>query len=314
MPKRRETSFELPSIDDLFSTQEMRDEAKMSKIQDIPISEIDDFPDHPFKVLENEDMMQLVESIQQRGVLTPAVVRKKEDRRYEMIAGHRRKHACMLAGLETIPAEVKELDRDEAVIYMVESNLQRSVILPSEKAFSYKMKLDAMKRQAGRPKKNDVPLAQNLRGKTSRQLLGEQMGESQDQIRRYIRLTELIPEIIDMVDEGKIALRPAVEISYIPKDLQEELYETMQCEQCTPSFAQAVKMRKLLAEEKLTPEVIYAILQEEKPNQKEKIVLRDAKVRKLIPKNIPLSKTEEYVIKALEYYGRYRERQERESR
>ena len=314
MPKKKEQSFELPSLDDIFSTQEMRDDEKLRKVRDIPIELIDDFPDHPFKVIENEDMMELVESIRNRGVLTPTVVREKEDGRYEMVSGHRRKYACQLIGLETIPAEIKELDRDDATIYMVESNLQRSVILPSEKAFSCKMQLEAMKRKAGRPKKNDVPLAQNFRGKSSRQILGEQLGESQDQIRRYIRLTELIPEILQMVDDGKIALRPAVEISYFPTDLQQDLLETMEVEDCTPSFSQTVKMRKLLAEDKLTPEVIYSIMQEEKPNQKEKIILRDDRVRKLIPTSIPRAKTEEYVIKALEFYGRHRERQNRESR
>ena len=314
MPKKKEPSFALPSLDDIFSTQEMRDDEKLRKVRDIPIELIDDFPDHPFKVIENEDMMELAESIRNRGVLTPTVVREKEDGRYEMVSGHRRKYACQLIGLETIPAEVRELDRDDATLYMVESNLQRSVILPSGKAFSCKMQLEAMKRKAGRPKKNDVPLAQDLRGKSSRQILGEQLGESQDQIRRYIRLTELIPEILQMVDDGKIALRPAVEISYFPAELQQDLLETMEVEDCTPSFAQTVKMRKLLAEDKLTPEVIYSIMQEEKANQKGKIVLRDDRVRKLIPTSIPRAKTEEYVIKALEFYGRHRERQNRDNR
>jgi len=314
MPKKKEASFVLPSLDDIFSTQEMRDDEKLRKVRDIPIELIDDFPDHPFKVIENEDMMELAESIRNRGVLTPTVVREKEDGRYEMVSGHRRKYACQLIGLETIPAEVRELDRDEATIYMVESNLQRSVILPSEKAFSYKMQLEAMKRQGQRTDLTSVPVAQKYHGKTSRQILGEQVGESQDQIRRYIRLTELIPEILQMVDDGKIALRPAVEISYFPAELQQDLLETMEVEDCTPSFAQTVKMRKLLVEDKLTPEVIYSIMQEEKPNQKEKIVLRDDRVRKLIPTSIPRAKTEEYVIKALEYYGRHRERQNRDSR
>lgn len=314
MPKKKEPSFALPSLDDIFSTQEMRDDEKLRKVRDIPIELIDDFPDHPFKVIENEDMMELVESIRNRGVLTPTVVREKEDGRYEMVSGHRRKYACKLIGLETIPAEVRELDRDEATIYMVESNLQRSVILPSEKAFSYKMQLEAMKRQGQRTDLTSVPVAHKYHGKTSRQILGEQVGESQDQIRRYIRLTELIPEILQMVDDGKIALRPAVEISYFPADLQQDLLETMEVEDCTPSFSQSVKMRKLLNEDKLTPEVIYSIMQEEKPNQKEKIILRDDRVRKLIPTSISRAKTEEYVIKALEFYGRHRERQNRDSR
>ncbi len=314
MPKKKEPSFALPSLDDIFSTQKMRDDEKLRKVRDIPIELIDDFPDHPFKVIENEDMMELAESIRNRGVLTPTVVREKEDGRYEMVSGHRRKYACQLIGFETIPAEVRELDRDEATIYMVESNLQRSVILPSEKAFSCKMQLEAMKRKAGRPSKNGAPVEHNLKGMKSREVLAQQIGESSEQIRRYIRLTELIPEILQMVDDGKIALRPAVEISYFPVDLQQDLLETMEVEDCTPSFAQTVKMRKLLVEDKLTPEVIYSIMQEEKPNQKEKIVLRDDRVRKLIPTSIPRAKTEEYVIKALEFYGRHRERQIRDSR
>lgn len=314
MPKKKEPSFTLPGIDDLFSTQEMRDEARATKIINIAITEIDDFPEHPFKVIENEDMLQLKESIEQYGVLTPAIVRKKEDGRYELIAGHRRKYASILAGKKEIPCEVKELSRDESIIFMVDSNLQRSVILPSEKAFSYKMKLEAMKRQGKRTDLTCAPVEHKLHNAKARDVLAEQMGESREQIRRYIRLTELIPEILQMVDEGKVALRPAVEISYLPKELQRELYETMNMEDCTPSLAQTVKMRKLLAEEKLTSEVICSVLQEEKPNQKEKIVLRDERVRKLIPKSIPLSKTEDYVIKALEYYGRYRERQNKENR
>ena len=314
MPKKKEASFVLPSLDDIFSTQEMRDDEKLRKVRDIPIELIDDFPDHPFKVIENEDMMELAESIRNRGVLTPTVVREKEDGRYEMVSGHRRKNACQLIGLETIPAEVRELDSDDATLYMVESNLQRSVILPSEKAFSCKMQLEAMKRKAGRPSKNGAPVEHNLKGLKSREVLAQQIGESSEQIRRYIRLTDLIPEILQMVDDGKIALRPAVEISYFPVDLQQDLLETMEVEDCTPSFAQTVKMRKLLAEDKLTPEVIYSIMQEEKPNQKEKIVLRDDRVRKLIPTSIPRAKTEEYVIKALEFYGRHRERQNRDSR
>ena len=314
MPKKKEPSFALPSLDDIFSTQEMRDDEKLRKVRDIPIELIDDFPDHPFKVIENEDMMELVESIRNRGVLTPTVVREKEDGRYEMVSGHRRKYACQLIGLETIPAEVRELDRDEATIYMVESNLQRSVILPSEKAFSYKMQLEAMKRQGQRTDLTCAPVGHKLRGKTARDILAKDTGESREQIRRYIRLTELIPEILQMVDDGKIALRPAVEISYFPAELQQDLLETMEVEDCTPSFAQTVKMRKLLVEDKLTPEVIYSIMQEEKPNQKEKIVLRDDRVRKLIPTSISRAKTEEYVIKALEFYGRHRERQNRDSR
>ena len=217
----RKSDFTLPTLDDLFSTQELRDDAKLSKIRDIPLELIDDFPDHPFKVRDDEDMIQLVESVKERGVITPATVRQKEDGRYELISGHRRKRACELAGFEALRCEVVDLDRDAATVLMVESNYQRSQILPSEKAFAYKMRLEAMKRQAGRPsKENSVPVAQNYEGKTSRELLGEQVGESQDQVRRYIRLTNLVPELLDLVDEGKIKMRPAVELSYLDEDSQ----------------------------------------------------------------------------------------------
>ena len=229
MARSRETKIELTAYDDLFQTDESREEAKLSKIRDIPISEIDEFPDHPFKVLMDEDMEQLVESIKRNGVMTPATVRLKEDGRYELISGHRRKKACELAGLETLKCEVKELTRDEAIIVMVESNLQRSVILPSEKAFAYKMRLEAMKRQAGRPpKENASPLATNLSKGRSDEELGELVGESKDQIRRYIRLTELVPEILQMVDERQIAFRPAVEVSYLTEEQQYTLLEAME--------------------------------------------------------------------------------------
>ena len=245
MARSRETKIELTAYDDLFQTDESREEAKLSKIRDIPISEIDEFPDHPFKVLMDEDMEQLVESIKRNGVMTPATVRIKEDGRYELISGHRRKKACELAGLETLKCEVKELTRDEAIIVMVESNLQRSVILPSEKAFAYKMRLEAMKRQAGRPpKENASPLATNLSKGRSDEELGELVGESKDQIRRYIRLTELVPEILQMVDERQIAFRPAVEISYLTEEQQYTLLEAMEYNDATPSLAQAIKMKK----------------------------------------------------------------------
>jgi len=251
-------------------------------------------------------MMHLVESIRENGVITPATVRRKENGRFEMLSGHRRKRACELAGLDTIRCEVVEMDRDEATVFMVESNFQRTTILPSEKAFAYKMRLEAMKRLPGRPAKNSVPLAQN---KTSREILGEQVGESQDQVRRYIRLTELVPEIRDMVDEGKIALRPAVEISYLPKVSQKFLLNSMEMEQCTPSHAQAIRMRRLDAQGKLTPEAIEAIMLEEKPNQKERIVLRGERFKKLFPPDLPISKREDYVAAAMEYYNRHRARQ-----
>lgn len=312
----RKSDFTLPTLDDLFSTQELRDDAKLSKIQDIPLELIDDFPGHPFKVRDDEDMIQLVESVKERGVITPATVRQKEDGRYELISGHRRKRACELAGFEALRCEVVDLDRDAATVLMVESNYQRSQILPSEKAFAYKMRLEAMKRQTGRPsKENSVPVAQNYEGKTSRELLGEQVGESQDQVRRYIRLTYLVPELLDLVDEGKIKMRPAVELSYLDEDSQRAVVDEIDLNQCTPSHDQTIRMRKFFTDGKLTPEVVSAIMGEEKPNQREKIVLRGDKVRSLIPKNIPVSQTEDYVVKALEHYSRFlRQRAERDSR
>ena len=312
----RKSDFTLPTLDDLFSTQELRDDAKLSKIRDIPLELIDDFPDHPFKVRDDEDMIQLVESVKERGVITPATVRQKEDGRYELISGHRRKRACELAGFENLRCEVVDLDRDAATVLMVESNYQRSQILPSEKAFAYKMRLEAMKRQAGRPsKENSVPVAQNYEGKTSRELLGEQVGESQDQVRRYIRLTNLVPELLDLVDEGKIKMRPAVELSYLDEDSQRAVVDEIDLNQCTPSHDQTIRMREFFTDGKLTPEVVSAIMSEEKPNQREKIVLRGDKVRSLIPKNIPVSQTEDYVVKALEHYSRFlRQRAERDSR
>ena len=312
----RKSDFTLPTLDDLFSTQELRDDAKLSKIRDIPLELIDDFPNHPFKVRDDEDMIQLVESVKERGVITPATVRQKEDGRYELISGHRRKRACELAGFEALRCEVVDLDRDAATVLMVESNYQRSQILPSEKAFAYKMRLEAMKRQAGRPsKENSVPVAQNYEGKTSRELLGEQVGESQDQVRRYIRLTNLVPELLDLVDEGKIKMRPAVELSYLDEDSQRAVVDEIDLNQCTPSHDQTIRMRKFFTDGKLTPEVVSAIMGEEKPNQREKIVLRGDKVRSLIPKNIPVSQTEDYVVKALEHYSRFlRQRAERDSR
>ena len=312
----RKSDFTLPTLDDLFSTQELRDDAKLSKIRDIPLELIDDFPGHPFKVRDDEDMIQLVESVKERGVITPATVRPKEDGRYELVSGHRRKRACELAGFEALRCEVVDLDRDAATVLMVESNYQRSQILPSEKAFAYKMRLEAMKRQAGRPsKENSVPVAQNYEGKTSRELLGEQVGESQDQVRRYIRLTYLVPELLDLVDEGKIKMRPAVELSYLDEDSQRAVVDEIDLNQCTPSHAQTIRMRQFFTDGKLTPEVVSAIMSEEKPNQREKIVLRGDKVRGLIPKNIPVSQTEDYVVKALEHYSRFlRQRAERDSR
>ena len=309
MPQEKKPRFTLGSADDLFTTQEMRDDAKLARIHEIPLDEIDEFPDHPYKVKDDEDMMNLVESIRENGVLTPATVRKKEDGRYEMLSGHRRWRACQLLGLDTLRCEIVELDRNAATIFMCDSNLQRTVILPSEKAFAYKMRLEAMKRQGKRTDLTSVPLAQKLEGMTSREILGKEVGESQDQVRRYIRLTELIPEILELVDEGQIAMRPAVEISYLPKELQEELLENMEIEACTPSHDQAMLMKGLFKQGKLTPEVISAIMQEEKPNQREKVILRDERTIKLLPRDLPVSEREEYILKALEHYGRYLKKQ-----
>ena len=308
----RKSDFTLTKLDDLFTTQAQRDEEQLSKIRDIPLELIDDFPDHPFKVRDDEDMQQLVESIKERGVITPATVRQKEDGRYELVSGHRRKRASELAGFETLRCEVVDLNRDEATILMVESNFQRSQILPSEKAFAYKMRLEAMKRQAGRPTKNNlVPVGQNY----SREELAAQSGESQTQIQRYIRLTNLVPELLEFVDEGRIKMRPAVELSYLDEDCQRDVVDEIDLNDATPSHDQTIRMRKLFNEGNLTTEAIHAVMSEEKPNQKEKIVLRGDRVRQLIPKNIPVSQTEDFVCKALEHYNKFlRNRAERDSR
>ena len=311
----RKSDFTLPTntLDDLFSTQEERDDAKLAKIRDIPLTEIDNFPDHPFKVRDDEDMLQLVESVKERGVITPATVRQKEDGRYELVSGHRRKRACELAGFETLRCEVVDLDRDAATILMVESNYQRSQILPSEKAFAYKMRLEAMKRQGQRSDLTSSPVGTKF--DRSSEAITEETGDSRNQIHRYIRLTNLVPELLDLVDEGKIKMRPAVELSYLDEDSQRAVVDEIDLNQCTPSHDQTIRMRKFFTDGKLTPEVVSAIMGEEKPNQREKIVLRGDKVRSLIPKNIPVSQTEDYVVKALEHYSRFlRQRAERDSR
>lgn len=291
-----------------------RQENRLPKIFNIPLTEIDDFPDHPFQVRMDEDMDQLVESVKSRGIITPITLRKKDDGRYEIVSGHRRKKACELAGLETVPAEIKELTRDEAIILMVESNLQRSVILPSEKAFAYKMRLDAMRRLPGRPsKENGVPVGPDLSGK-SRELLASESPDSNTQIQRYIRLTNLEPELLQMVDEGKIAMRPAVELSYLNDIEQQDLVPAMELADATPSHAQAIKMRKFSQEGKLTPEVIESIMCEEKPNQKEKISIPYASVKRFIPSSVPPDKTGDFILKALEYYHRHLERQRNDAR
>ena len=311
----RKSDFTLPTntLDELFSTQEERDDAKLSKIRDIPLELIDDFPDHPFKVRDDEDMIQLVESVKERGVITPATVRQKEDGRYELVSGHRRKRACEIAGFDTLRCEVVDLDRDAATVLMVESNYQRSQILPSEKAFAYKMRLEAMKRQGQRSDLTLSPVGTKF--DRSSEAITEETGDSRNQIHRYIRLTNLVQELLDLVDEGKIKMRPAVELSYLDEDSQRAVVDEIDLNQCTPSHDQTIRMRKFFTEGKLTPEAVSAIMSEEKPNQREKIVLRGDKVRSLIPKNIPVSQTEDYVVKALEHYSRFlRQRAERDSR
>lgn len=308
----RKSDFALPTLDDLFSTQEERDDARLEKIRDIPLDLIDDFPDHPFHVRDDEDMLQLVESIKTNGVLTPAVLRQKEDGRYEIVSGHRRKRACELAGLTTLRSEIKDLTRDEAVVYMVESNFQRTTILPSEKAFAYKMRFEAMKRQGKRTDLTSSPVGTKLR---TDEIIAQESGDSRNQIHRYIRLTNLVPELLEYVDEGRIKMRPAVELSYLDEDSQRDVVEQIDINDCTPSHDQTIRMRKMFKSGKLTAEAVEAIMSEEKPNQRERIVLRGDRVRSLIPKNVQLKDTEDYVCKALEHYAKYlRHRSERDSR
>lgn len=358
MPREKEAEMKLPSLDDIFSSEEERSDAKLKKIEEIPLSKIDSFPDHPYKVLDDEDMENLVESIRAKGVITPCMVRKKKDGRYELVSGHRRKRACEILGMHTMRCEVVELSKEEAVIMMVESNFQRSRVLPSEKAFAYKMRLDAMKLHISRMRENQKQ-GRNFGGKPvepqlekarnhlvrsygmsqeevsrigdsesrKRDLndnvspvekrprsglqLAQEAGESQAQIYRYIRLTELLPEILDLVDEGKIALRPAVELSYL-EHMQRSVYECIQMEQCTPTYAQAIRMRKMYQDGNLTKEAVMAIMMEEKPNQKERIVLSGERFKDLFPKNLPVYKREDYVAAAMEHYGRYLARKERD--
>ena len=315
MKERPKIDLGMTGYDELFMNDQERAENRLPKIYDIPLTEIDDFPDHPFQVRLDEDMDQLVESVKERGIITPITLRKKDDGRYEIVSGHRRRKACELAGFETIPAEIKELTRDEAIILMVESNLQRSVILPSEKAFSYKMRLEAMKRLPGRPSKDNVrPVGTDLIGVRSDEQLANESSDSARQIQRYIRLTYLRPEILQMVDEGKIALRPVVELSYLNDIEQLDLVEAMDLAMATPSHAQAIKIRNCSREGKLTPEFIESIMYEEKPNQKEKINIRYEDARRYIPSSVPYDKTGEFILKALEYYHRHLERQRDDAR
>ena len=311
MKERPLIDLGMTGYDELFMNDAERREATLPKIYTIPLSEIDDFPDHPFQVRLDEDMDQLVESVKERGVITPITLRQKADGRYEIVSGHRRRKACELAGLATVPAEIKELTRDEAIILMVESNVQRSTILPSEKAFSYKMRLEAMKRQGQRTDLTSGPAGQKL---DSRDELASATNDSGRQIQRYIRLTELIPDLLTMVDEGRIALRPAVELSYLGKLEQQDLAAAIGLSLATPSHAQAIKLRTFSREGKLSPAVIESIMCEEKPNQKEKINIKYAEARKYIPSSVPYEQTGAYILKALEYYHRHLERQRGDAR
>lgn len=308
----RKSDFTLTKLDDLFTTQAQREEEKLSKIRDIPVELIDAFPEHPFKVRDDEDMLQLIESIRDRGVITPATVRQKEDGRYELISGHRRKRACELAGFQTLRCEVVDLSRDEATILMVESNFQRSQILPSEKAFAYKMRLEAMKRQGKRTDLTLSPVGTKLRTADE---LAQECGDSRNQIHRYVRLTNLVSELLEFVDQGRIKMRPAVELSYLDEDCQRDIVDEIDMNDATPSHDQTIRMRKFFEEGKLTTEVIQAIMSEEKPNQKEKITLSMDRVEKFIPKNIKISQREDFICKALEHYNKYlRQRADRDSR
>ena len=312
MPKN--INLNLPSADDLFSTQDERDDAKREKVIEIPRSEIDSFTDHPFQVKVDEAMLALVESVKLNGVLIPATVLQKEDGRYEYVAGHRRDKACELAGLDTMPCIVRKMNRDEAIIAMVDSNLQRDVILPSEKAKSYKMKMNAMRRQQGeRTDLTSATLLQKLGGKSTREQLAEKSHDSHEQIRKYIRLTELIPQVLDMVDDGKIAMRPAVELSYLPPEQQQTLLEEMMAEDRTPSHEQAIKLRKFSNEGRLDENVVHSIMQEEKPNQVEQFKMPRERINKYFAPGTPAEKIQDTIIKALEYYrDREHQREQRE--
>ncbi len=301
-------------LDDLFSTDESRAEAQLEKVVMLNPADISDFPNHPFKIKQDEAMAEMVDSVKQYGVLVPALVRPKADSGYEMVAGHRRKCAATLAGITEMPCIVRNLTDDEATIIMVDSNLQRETILPSEKAFAYKMKLEAMKRQGQRSDLTSTPLEPKLKGSRSNEELAANSPDSRSQIQRYIRLTELIPPVLDMVDSGKIAFRPAVELSYLTKEQQQSLYDTMECEDCTPSLAQAIKMKEFSRDGKLTEEVILSIMQEEKPNQREKPAFRDERITRLIPKSIPRGQETDFVIRALEFYNRHLQRRRDQER
>ena len=308
---KKQIDLGLTGLDELFMDDKERAESRLPKIHEIPLSEIDEFPNHPFHVRLDEDMDQLVESIKERGIITPVTLRQKPDGRYEIVSGHRRTKACELAGLTTVKAEIKELSRDEAIILMVESNLQRTTILPSEKAFSYKMRLEAMNRQGQRTDLTSRPVVEKL---DSAESVGTAQGDSGRQVQRYIRLTHLIPPLLDLVDSGKIAFRPAVELSYLTEEEQNSLLDSINSEQSTPSLAQALKMKEFSQHGRLNADVILSIMCEQKPNQKEKISFQSERLKPFIPKNFTAKQTEDYVIKALEYYHRYQLRQKERDR
>lgn len=332
MPKENDEGIKLPSLDELFSSQKERNDAKLKKIEEIPLSEIDPFPDHPYKVKDDEDMEALIESIRVQGIITPCTVRmKKKEGRYELISGHRRMRACEILGIPTLRCEVMELTKEEATILMVESNFQRTQILPSEKAFAYKMRMQAMRQHILRLRQRGMPVADayagmkskeileaaqgvsplGTRGNRTTDLISAETGDSKNQIYRYIRLTELIPELLDMVDEGKIAFRPAVELSYL-EQWQHTVLECIEMEQCTPSLSQAMRMKKMFQEGTLTKEAIHGIMLEEKANQKERISFRADRFAPLFPKNLPAYRREDYVVAALEHYGKYLARKNRD--
>lgn len=298
----------LTPLDDLFSTEAQRQEAKLPRIHDLPLSEIDNFTDHPYEIREDEDMDALVESIRERGVITPITVRPKEDGRYEIISGHRRRKACEIAGLETVKAEIREMTRDEAIILMVDSNVQRSNILPSEKARAYKMKVEALKRQGHRSDLTSVPVGQKL-GQTSRELVASESGDSNTQIQRYIRLNNLVPELLAMVDEGRIAMRPAVELSYLPLEEQKMLLTTIESEEATPSYSQSQKMRNLSKEGKLDMDDIFQIMTVQKGNQKERVSIQYERLKPFVPSSYTIREAENYIMKAVEHYHKYLQRQ-----
>jgi ParB family chromosome partitioning protein len=309
-------TFALPKksslVAEMFTTQEQRDDAKREKVLDIPLSEIDPFPDHPFQVKPDEAMAAMAESVKAVGIQSPAIVRQKEDGRFELVSGHRRKMACEIAGLDSLPCIVRELSRDEAIIAMVDANLQRETILPSEKAKSYKMKMEALKRRGQRTDLTCSPVANKLNGVKSATLVGEQSGDSKDQVYRYIRLTELIPEVLQLVDEGKIAMRPAVELSYLPPEAQESVLEATRSEECTPNHAQAIKMRKFAEEGRLNEDVVLSIMQEEKPNQAEQFKMPKERISKFFAPGTPAEKIQDTIIKALEYYRQREHQRERQ--